>query len=99
MDLQFRTPLGRVLGAWVLALALLTLAAGALTAQQGAVAGRVTDAGTGLPLSGVLIQVVGTALGAVTSPAGEYRVANISPGEVELRANMLGYSPATRFVS
>src|SRR5690606_30535045 len=45
--------------------------AGAIAeARVGTVAGRVTDAGTGGPLAGAQIQVVGTELGTLTGPDG-----------------------------
>jgi hypothetical protein len=84
--------------AGVLGLIVLSFSATPVSAQVGAVAGRITDAATGRPMSGVSLVLVGTTQGGVTGQEGEYRVANVPVGEIEIRASMLGYAPVSRFV-
>ena len=44
---------------------------------QGVIAGRVTDARSGLPLGGATVQVEALRLGAVAAADGRYRIANV----------------------
>jgi iron complex outermembrane receptor protein len=69
-------------------------AVGSLAAQESAVAGRVTDGGTGFPVTTALVSAVredgrgaGTAL---TNSDGRYRIA-LPPGEYELTVSGIGY--------
>lgn len=76
-----------------LVLGLLTLCAVLpATAQTGKIAGRVVEAGTGEPLPGVNVLVVGTALGAATDPDGYYTILNIRPGTYAVRTSYVGYA-------
>lgn len=73
-----------------------TVAAGGpghLTAQQqtGAVRGRVVDAATANPLSGVQVHIPGTGHGTITDERGGYLLVGVEPGPVVVRAEMLGY--------
>ncbi|WP_223710114.1 SusC/RagA family TonB-linked outer membrane protein [Niabella beijingensis] len=56
------------------AVTLLLLFPGMIHAQTKAVSGRVTDSGTGQPLPGVTISVVGRSLAVLTDSAGSYRI-------------------------
>jgi TonB-linked SusC/RagA family outer membrane protein len=67
--------------------------AGAL-AQTGVVTGRVTDRATQAPIANAQILVVGTQNGARTDETGQYRLANVQPGTIRLRALRLGYEAA-----
>lgn len=70
-----------------------------LTAQgSGEIAGTVTDAITGLPLSGVRISVTGSAREAITNEAGQYRLASPSGSGYTITATLLGKEPASRVV-
>lgn len=60
-------------------------------ALQGAITGRIVDAQTREPLSGVQVHVTGTSLGALTNAAGRYLLTNIPTGTVTVRAELLGY--------
>ncbi len=71
----------------------------AISAQQGTIAGRVRQAGTGRPLAAVQVVVAGTNLGALTDAGGEYRIANVPEGEVTIRVQIIGYSEGRRTVS
>ncbi len=63
-----------------------------LFAQEGSVAGRVTDADTGDPLVGANVIVVGTNLGAATDVNGEYTISRVPSGAQRLNANYIGYA-------
>ena len=82
-------------GAWALACAMLTVTASMLRAQTGAVAGRITDAGTGVPVRNVQIGITGTSLTAITDVEGRYRVANVPTSAREVTAKRIGYKPGT----
>lgn len=81
------------------ALALLALCAtGRLGAQEqttGRIVGRIIDLSTGLGLSDVGIQVVGTTLGSMSGIDGRYTIAAVPSGTVTLHVRRLGYQPKT----
>lgn len=89
---RLRTMLGVAAAAAVLGATALPLAAQA----TGTVRGRVIDAATQRPLSGAQIAVVGTGRRAVTNAAGEYTLANVAAGTLNLRAELIGYGSSTR---
>ena len=73
-----------------------------LTAQapaQGTISGRAVEAATQRPLPDVQVSVVGTQRGAITNEQGEYRIVNLTPGTVTVRAQRIGYAPVTQSVS
>lgn len=70
-----------------------------LAAQQGSITGKVTDQGTGQPLAGARVQVVGTNLAGVSNPQGQYTIRAVTSGPHELRVVMLGYASLTRNVT
>ncbi len=66
------------------------------TAQaQRTLTGRVTDAGTNLPVPGVAVLVTGTQLGATTTDSGMFRINGVPATAVTLSARRIGYQPAT----
>ncbi len=75
------------------ALVLLSSLATSATAQgtSGTVAGTLTDAGTKSPVSDARVQVVGTALAALTNARGEYRITGVPAGQVTLSFSRIGY--------
>ena len=77
-------------------LALLALAAGNLLAQR-RVSGKVTEEGSGSPLSNVSVQLVGTTSGAYTNDAGTYSLL-VPNGAVSLRIRRIGYTLKTVLV-
>src|SRR2546426_1115677 len=83
----------------VAVLSLVAGAAGVVAAQQGAVVGRVTDQTTGQPLVNARITVPGTSLLAATNADGRYRLGNVPPGQVTVRATLLGYAAGHRTVT
>lgn len=64
--------------------------------QAGKIAGIVTDATTGETLPGVNVAIVGTTQGSVTDADGYYVILNVRPGEYDVRASFIGYTPITR---
>ncbi|MGH7569121.1 MAG: SusC/RagA family TonB-linked outer membrane protein [Gemmatimonadales bacterium] len=82
----------------LLALLGATAATNAMAAQgqSGTVSGRVTDQATGQAISGARVVVVGTTLVGATDADGRYTIRNIPPGEVAVRAAMIGYASGTR---
>jgi carboxypeptidase family protein len=59
-------------------------------AQQGTVAGRVTDQASGQPLVGARITIVGTSLVSSSRAEGRYQIPNVPPGQVTVRATLIG---------
>src|SRR5437764_2406342 len=77
------------------------LAAGALwsgvaRAQQGSVAGQVTDQASGHPLAGARVVIQGTALVTSTNAEGRYTLRNVPAGEPTVRATIIGYAAVTQ---
>jgi TonB-linked SusC/RagA family outer membrane protein len=62
-------------------------------AATGTVSGRVTDQGTGLPISGVRVLIVGTTVGTQSADDGRYTVRGIAPGAATLEFTRIGYEP------
>jgi outer membrane receptor protein involved in Fe transport len=65
----------------------------------GTIAGTVTDAASGRPITAARITLDGGAKGATTGENGSFRLANITPGEHSIVIRRLGYSPATRRIT
>ena len=83
----------RLFRSLLLAAAIVPLSAfAAAHAQQGTVTGRVTDAGTGQPISAVMVSVVGTNVGGQTNADGRYTLRGVNPGTVTLRALRIGFA-------
>jgi TonB-linked SusC/RagA family outer membrane protein len=70
-------------------------AATAAQAQQGTIAGLVTDRVAGTPLAGVRIFLVGTNRTAVTNQEGRYTLTGIGVGNYSVQASLIGYGAAT----
>ncbi|HEY9229034.1 MAG TPA: TonB-dependent receptor [Gemmatimonadaceae bacterium] len=84
-----------------LARAATTIAAVLLTASAAAAQGTGTIEGTVTganerPLGDVSVSLVGTTRGARTDDAGKYRIAGLTPGAYEVRAQRIGYSSNTQ---
>ncbi len=67
----------------------------ALVFGAGKIRGKVTDAGTGEPLVGANVIVVGTSMGAATNIAGEFVILNVRAGTYSLRSTYVGYQSIT----
>ena len=68
-------------------------------AANGSVAGRVTDARSGLAVAGASVEIQGTRLGALTSIDGRYRIAVVPAGEQIVVARRIGYASLRRTVT
>ncbi|MGH7458259.1 MAG: carboxypeptidase regulatory-like domain-containing protein, partial [Longimicrobiaceae bacterium] len=77
---------------------LLLFGAVPLTAQEGVVAGAVTDAGSGEPISGAQVSVVGSQRGTLSASDGSYQIEGVSAGEQEIRVQRIGYTTVTQEV-
>src|ERR1044071_1718418 len=68
-----------------------------LTAQGGALTGRVTNADGGKPLVGALVQVLlpnGAVIGSSSTRAdGRYRIGDVTPGTYRVRIAAVGFTP------
>lgn len=83
----------------VVAAAWLLFGASPASAQQGAITGAVTDAGTGDPVSGAQVFVEGTEMGTLTSQDGSYRLEGVPTGQQTVRVRLIGYQRASQTVS
>ena len=82
------------------AAALLFCTTSALAAQAtGTIRGRVTDGGTGRPITDASVTLTGTRLGAVTNSAGDFVMLQVPSGTYEVGARRLGYSRIARPVT
>ena len=74
----------------LVAVVLLLTSVGAASAQEGAVAGGVTDP-FGEFLVGVQVFIPGTSYGTLSDGAGRYRITGVPAGDYTLRASIIGY--------
>jgi TonB-linked SusC/RagA family outer membrane protein len=85
---------------WVLLLQLVAFAfLGGFTAEAsyaqdnfGSVVGTVTAEGTGNPLSGGNVFIVGTGLGTLTNETGQFLIERVPPGTYEIEFSYVSYS-------
>ena len=62
-------------------------------AQTTTIRGRVIDKETGDPLYGVNVMVEGTYKGAATNEDGRFEITGLSPGDYNIKAMIIGYTP------
>lgn len=67
--------------------------------QTGRITGTVTQAGTGTPVPGASVIVVGTQVGTVTGEDGRFTIGNAPVGAREVRAQRIGFAPLTQTVT
>ena len=67
-------------------------------ATVGTITGVVT-AESGMPVSGVQVSIVNRGLGAITGPDGRYTLGRAPAGTYSLRAQRIGFGPATQQVT
>ncbi|MFQ6608789.1 MAG: TonB-dependent receptor domain-containing protein [Fidelibacterota bacterium] len=78
-------------------LCLLVLPLGLVMAvTTGKIAGHVVDEGTGEPLAGINILIVGTSHGAATDANGDYVILFIPPGIYEVEASSIAHYDVTK---
>ena len=89
-----RFPLFVLTVAHGIAIGTLVLLASAVSAQPGALHGRVVDAATGEPLPGVSVFLSQTTRGAATDADGQFAFSGVTAGSYVLVASMVGYERA-----
>ncbi|HXE58640.1 MAG TPA: TonB-dependent receptor [Gemmatimonadales bacterium] len=67
-------------------------------AGRGAIAGRVTEQGSGRPVAEAQVLLPGSGAVATSDSSGRFRIASVPAGEVRLRLRRIGYMPAERAV-
>lgn len=86
-----RLPVKRRTRWHILALLLVALPSVAF-AQNGRLAGTVTDAETGDPVPGATVVLAGTQQGAATDAEGQYSIIGIDPRTYDVRVSFVGYT-------
>jgi iron complex outermembrane recepter protein len=74
-------------------------AAPSRAAGSATVTGRVLNATSGSYLNNARVSVPGTAIEVFTDENGDYRIANLPPGEVRLTASFTGFPPQSAVVN
>ncbi|MEO6058153.1 MAG: TonB-dependent receptor [Gemmatimonadales bacterium] len=64
-----------------------------LAQGTGRIIGRVVEAGQGAPVAGAEVEVVDTAIRAVSALDGRYTLQGVPAGPVSVRVRMIGYAP------
>ncbi|NUP55698.1 MAG: SusC/RagA family TonB-linked outer membrane protein [Gemmatimonadaceae bacterium] len=87
--------------AWLgaLSVALLLGSTASAQAQQASVTGRVTETGSGTPISDAQVFIVGTNLGGLTNQEGRFVLRNVPAGSQQLRVIRIGYTEMKRPVT
>src|SRR5882762_6806434 len=70
-----------------------------LQAQQGTVAGQVTDKSNQQPVAGASVLIVGTSLQGRTSREGRYTITKVPAGRYTMQVRLIGYATATQPVT
>lgn len=70
-----------------------------LAQQTGTIAGQVMEVGTQRPLAGVQVSIPGTGIGTLTNNSGRYLLVDVPAGEVEVRAQLIGYAISEQIVT
>lgn len=65
---------------------------------EGTVRGRVSDLGSGAPISGAQVSIPATHQGGVTDDNGAFTIAHVAVGPVVLRAQRIGFEPQERSI-
>ena len=68
----------------------LVLAAAPLAAQTREISGKVTQAGTGTPITEATIGIVGAQLGVRTNERGEYRI-RVPSADIQILVRAIGF--------
>ncbi|MFQ5770846.1 MAG: carboxypeptidase-like regulatory domain-containing protein, partial [bacterium] len=63
------------------------------------ISGSITDHGTGDPLPGGNVVILGTTLGAASDPDGNYIIHNVPPGNYQLQCRFIGYKSVTQSIT
>src|SRR6266571_7232832 len=85
-----------VVAAWLVAAG---FAAGPVSAQQGSVAGQVTDKSNQQPVAGAVVLVAGTSRQARTGREGRYSITNVPSGTYQVQVRFIGFATTTQPVT
>jgi TonB-linked SusC/RagA family outer membrane protein len=101
---RMRTRLSQFTGRWVVGalgslLASVVSATSLLAQGGGTITGKVTDAKSGFPLSGVNVQLDGTLNRVLTADDGGYRIVNVTAGSYTLVVRRFGFAGARQPVT
>ncbi len=80
------------------ALAAIPVASHAQAGTSGTISGVVTGE-AGQPIAGVQVMIPGRGIGAATGTDGRYTIGRVPPGTYTLRAQRIGFAPATQQVT
>jgi TonB-dependent SusC/RagA subfamily outer membrane receptor len=94
----FRAPPRRLHRLALRATVALVCSAGFVNAQTGQVVGVVLDQSSAQPVEGALVLIQGGNLAAATDRRGHFIIRGVPPGSVAVRAQRLGFRPATQAV-
>ena len=72
------------------------IAAEPVQAQQGGVAGQVTDKTNQQPVAGASVLIVGTSLEGRTTREGRYTIAKVAPGRYNVQVRLIGFATTTQ---
>jgi len=89
----------QLLGSAAALLLLAGVVAEPLQAQQGTVAGQVTDKSNQQPVAGASVLITGTSLQARTSREGRYTITKVPAGRYNMQVRLIGYATATQAVT
>ncbi len=80
------------------AVLLLSIAATARSQDAGIITGVVRDATTRAPIPSAAIQLVNTTRGTIAGDDGTFRIANVRPGQYQVRALRLGFQASSQTI-
>jgi len=89
----------QLLGSAAAILLLAAVVAEPVQAQQGTVAGQVTDKSNQQPVSGVSVIIVGTSLQGRSGREGRFTITNVPPGRYNVQVRLIGYATTTQPVT
>ena len=89
----------QLLGSAAAILLLAAVVAEPVHAQQGSVAGQVTDKSNQQPVSGASVIIVGTTLQGRSGREGRYTITNVPPGKYNVQVRLIGYATTTQPVT
>ena len=88
-----------LLGSAAAILLLTAVIAEPVQAQQGTVAGQVTDKSNQQPVPGASVLIVGTSLQGRTTREGRYTITNVPPGRYSVQVRLIGFATSTQPVT
>ena len=97
--MRFRPPQGIARALALASILTLSALAPALAQNIGTISGRVTEGGSGEPLAGVQLSILGTNVRATTNAQGQYTLARVPARQVTVQVQRVGYAEQARSVS